>query len=356
MLSKFRLFKKESGQAMVLFALIFIVLCGVAAIVIDVGRVSLEKQHLQNAIDAACLASAQNLPDTTKATATANQYIQLNGYKPSDISISFSNSNNTIDISGAKQVSYTIAKVLGFQSTTVHPIAAATMQGLGAAFGYALFSGSKTSTLIMNGTSQYVGGSSHTNQNFLANGTSITISGACEAMNTVTVNGTQINISNKFPNAPFVTMPDFSATLQLQAQSAGQLYNGDKIYNGSSIVVNNPIYVNGNVTVNGSSFSGKGCVLATGDITFNGSNLNQSTSDAVCFYSKTGNIIVNGSNIELDGILYAPNGCITLNGSYQTVNGRVIGNTVLLNGSYLRIQSGTNELQSLPAGSVKLTQ
>ncbi len=100
--------------------------------------------------------------------------------------------------------------------------------------------------------------------------------------------------NNRFPHADFVDMPDFSETIRLQAEAAGQVYIGNKTYNGSSIVVD-PIYVNGNVTVNGSSFVGKGCILATGNITFNGSNLNASTSDAVCFYSKNGNIIVNGT-------------------------------------------------------------
>ena len=356
MLSKFKLFREESGQAMVLFALIFVILCGFAAFVFDIGNVALEKQHLASAIDAACLAGAKDLPDTSKATATADQYIQLNGYQPSDISISFSNSNNTIDISGSKSVTYTLAKVLGFNNTTVHPSAAATIQSLGASFGYALFSGSKTSPLSFSGSNVYIGGSSHTNQNFVASGSNITITGACEAVNTITTPGSNTNIGNMVPNAAFVAMPDFSQTIMQQAQNAGQLYTGDKTYNGSVINVNQSIYVNGNISITGSSFKGTGCVLATGNITLSGSNLTQSTSDAVCFYSKTGNISVSGSNATLDGILYAPNGCVTIGGSNAIINGRVVSNTFLLSGSNLTIQSGTNELQSLPAGSVKLTQ
>ena len=216
------------------------------------------------------------------------------------------------------------------------------------------FQEAQRTTLIINGINQYVGGSSHTNKNFIANGSNITITGDCEAMGTITVNGSNINIDNRFPYSDFVDMPDFSETIRLQAEAAGQVYTGNKIYNGSSIVVNQPIYVDGNVTINGSSFVGKGCILATGNITFNGNNLNASTNDAVCFYSKNGNIIVNGSGITLDGILYAPNGSITMNGSNQTVHGRVIGNTVIINGSSLTIQSGTNDLRSLPLSSVQL--
>jgi Flp pilus assembly protein TadG len=339
----------ERGQVAVIVAISLIAFIGIMSYVIDVGSLYETRAKLQNAVDAAALAGAQDLPNTSNATATANQYIQLNGYQPSDISITFSDSNQVINVSINKNVAYNFAGVFGLQSGNVYATASAKRVPLGAAFGYTLFSGSVNNTLILNGTNQYIGGSSHTNQNFIANGTNITITGACEAMGTLIINGTGININNRYPNSPFVDMPDFSETIRLQAEAAGQVYSGNKIYNGSSIVVNQPIYVNGNVTINGCSFVGKGCILATGNIIFNGSNLDQSTSDAVCFYSKNGSITVNGSSIALDGILYAPKGSITMNGSNQTIHGRVIGNTVTINGSGLTIQSGTNELKSLPS-------
>jgi hypothetical protein len=45
-----------------------------------------------------------------------------------------------------------------------------------------------------------------------------------------------------------------------------------------------------------------------------------------------------------------------MNGSHQTVNGRVIGNTVTINGSNLSIIGGTSELTSLPSSGVKLVR
>jgi Flp pilus assembly protein TadG len=346
----------EKGVVAVIVALVASALLGLTAFVVDIGAVALEKQKFQNAIDAACLAGAQDLPNISQAAITANNYVQLNGYQPSDISITFSDGNQKINITGVKEISYTFAKIFGLQSTNVNTFAAALKESLGGAFDYALFSGSESTTLTLNGSSQYVGGSSHTNKNFVANGSNITITGVCEAKGTVTTHGSSIHIDNRVPNAAYVAMPDFSETIRLQAEAAGQAYTGNKTYNGSSMVIDQPIYVNGNLTVNGSHFVGQGCVLATGSITFNGSNLNASTTDAVCFYSKNGNITINGSSAEFDGILYAPNGSITMNGSDQTVHGRVIGNTVTINGSSLTIQSGTNELQSLPAGSIRLVK
>lgn len=349
-----QLFKREEGTVIVIVALMLTVLFGFVALATDVGVAYSKKTKLQYAIDATALAAAQELPNTTNATNVANQYIQLNGFTPSDISISFSDSNRTINIQANKTVNLFFAKVLGFNSVNVHPLCSASSESVPAAFNYALFSGSTTSALTLNGSSQYISGSSHANKNFSANGSNLTITGACEAVTTITVNGSQINIDNRVPNSSFVAMPDFSDSIKTLAQQNGHYYTGNQTYNGSNLDISNPIYVEGNVTVNGSHFTGKGTIVATGTITFNGSNLNASGNDAVCFYSQSGNITVNGSGSVFDGILYAPNGTITMNGSSQTVNGRVIGNKVTINGSSLRIISGSNELSSLSTSGVKL--
>ena len=61
----------ESGQAIVILAVTLVVLCGVSALVIDVGKAYVVNRHLQASVDAAALAGAQSLPDPTAAEATA---------------------------------------------------------------------------------------------------------------------------------------------------------------------------------------------------------------------------------------------------------------------------------------------
>lgn len=68
------------------------------------------------------------MPDTYIATNIANEYIKLNGFTPSDISITFINSNNTINIAGTKKVDFIFARVIGFESTTVNLVSAAVKE------------------------------------------------------------------------------------------------------------------------------------------------------------------------------------------------------------------------------------
>jgi len=371
-----KLLKEESGQAMVIFVLVFAVLCGAAGLAIDVGRLTFEKSTLQNAADAAALAGVKDLPDTATANSTAIYYAGQNGVKASEITTTapYNGDSTEIEVVCTKTVSYTFAKVLGLTSKTVSARSVAQKGKLGAAFDYTLFSGDKNETLTINGSSFYVGGDAHSNYKFNINGSSQTITGSGEAVSNFTINGSSITIGDicegssistngsniKIGNrvsspALLIDMPDFSNVIKNQAEAAGQAYTGNKTFNGSGISVDSPIYVNGNVTINGSRFAGKGCILATGDITFNGSNLTNTSGDAVCFYSGK-NITINGSSIALDGIVYAPNGTITMNGSNQIVNGRVVGDKLTFNGSNYRIISGTNDLKSLPGSSAKLIE
>ncbi len=287
--------KNQKGAAAVVVALVMTVLIGFTAFVADIGSVAIEKQKLQNAIDAACLAGAQDLPNTSQATITANNYIQINGYQPSDISITFSDSNHKIHISGTKEVSYKLARVWGFTQTNVstHAVAEKTA-GLGAAFDYAIFSGNKwpdplsfsvrlQNVLVITGLTNTVNGSVHGNYNVDANTSTIIENG--EGVGTVT--GT--HIGNKIPGAPYIPMPDFSSvlpTIKAQAIAAGQYYTGNfSSANASSLNLNQPVYIEGNANLTGISFSGVGSIYAGGKITVTGSSTSYITNSSICIYS-----------------------------------------------------------------------
>ena len=69
---------RDSGQVMVIFIVMLVVLIGATAFAIDIGRVVYAQRELQNSTDAAALAGAQDLPNNT-ATTTARTYSGLSG-------------------------------------------------------------------------------------------------------------------------------------------------------------------------------------------------------------------------------------------------------------------------------------
>lgn len=71
--------RSNDGQVIVFVAALFMVLFGIAALVIDGGRWFQTHRHLQTAADAAALAGVQSLPsDPSGASSIANTYAQNN--------------------------------------------------------------------------------------------------------------------------------------------------------------------------------------------------------------------------------------------------------------------------------------
>src|SRR5256885_11766578 len=76
----------ESGQILVMAALLMVVFLGVVGFAVDYGVMLLERQRLQNAVDAASLAGARALvdgaaPSVAAARAAAPQHLGLHGYQ-----------------------------------------------------------------------------------------------------------------------------------------------------------------------------------------------------------------------------------------------------------------------------------
>ncbi len=349
--------------------LFFLALVGMVA---DLGFVYLEHARLQNAVDAAALAGALSLPNKTdKATSNANLYYGQN-LLPDDpnkkitLTPTYSNNSNQINIrvDGSADTYFLngvgkFLKALGISSTdmskmTITVYAAALVKtgasAAGHCFDYTIFSGSDFDMLPLNGSGLYVDGSVHSDDNLKINGANITVTGLAEAVAQINVNGTNIIIGSQSPNTGVhIDMPDYSS--QIQASALIKL-NGNQQYNGNGLNVTGNMFINGDFQMNGTTITGTGTILATGNIKNNGNNITHTgASGQVCYYSQNGDITINGNNITIDGILYAPKGAIHINGNNITINGRIVANTVQINGSGLRVNGAANPVTSLPTAS-----
>ena len=369
----------EAGQSTVIIAMTMVVICGFAAMAIDIGRVSVERGQLQNAADAAALAGAQALPTASTAKSQAVHYAEINGVSAANTTTTtpYKSNSSKIEVVCSATVDYTFARIFGLTSTTLSARAVAEKTGMsGGAFGYAVFSGSTSDQMQFNSSTLDIAGSTHANADFQMNGSlqkisgnaeavkafasyvsSITIGGTCQG-SSITIYGSTINVPNRVSSpATVIAMPDFSADVKSEASAAGTYYTSSKLYNGGTINVNSSVYVDGgSLTIAGSNFTGQGCMVATGNIQLNGSMIRSSSSSSVCLYSKNGDIQLNTSGLQIDGVLYAPNGFIQINASNITINGRVIAKKVQINGSNVKIVSASGDLTCLPGGSVSLVE
>lgn len=119
--------RSESGQAAVLSVIFMAALLGAIAMVLDVGSWFREQRATQSAADAAALAGAQALPDSTgTANALAATYLGSNGGGAGEYSFSSRNvANDTISVKVTRQADGVFAKLFGIDSVNVHAKASA---------------------------------------------------------------------------------------------------------------------------------------------------------------------------------------------------------------------------------------
>lgn len=299
-------FQREGGQSIILVALAITLLCGVAAIVVDVGMVSVSEGNLQNAADAAALAAARDLPSASTAKTTAVKYAGLNGVDAAGTTVTtpYKGNANRVEVVCTKTVDYTFARVIGLKSTVVTARAVAEKSGGGGCFGYAVFSGGNSLLLGMYSSALNITGSVHSNYSLMITGSSQTITGNAEAVTSLScyvssitiggvaqgasidIQGSTINVPNRLTKAAsFISMPDFSAEVKTEATASGNASTGNKTFYGTNFNVDSSFYVDGNVQVAASTFAGQGTICATKDINMSGSMLKANSGTAVCFYS-----------------------------------------------------------------------
>ena len=121
--------KSKRGQAMILTLVFMTVILGMAAAVVDVGAWYRTHRQMQNNADAAALAGATALPESTgQASSLAVTYANRNGGGVTGSDITFSSrevANDQIQVTARKAVPGVFAKLFGLDSVTVRAHATA---------------------------------------------------------------------------------------------------------------------------------------------------------------------------------------------------------------------------------------
>lgn len=359
-----RSIKNESGAIAIVVALMMVVLIGFSAIVMDYGNIASQKRALQNAVDAACLAAAQELPKNTSAAKdAAAEYLAANAPGALLKSVVFTNSNRKVTVSATINTTYVMARAfVNDDGMTIAAQASAIITNVFGPYDYALFSGSVIDLLQFTGQN-YINGNVHSNNSVKD---SARIDGIVTAAGTI---DGKIHATTKIPDYNNLEMPDFSKLKNLAAHldqttlmAYGATYK-DGTYNMSPDILNallanysnKTVYIDGNVTINGSGICSTGSLITSGDITFNGSGVDMDAGNGLCLATLNGDISFDGGGGDFNGILFAPKGEIGFNGKIDVINGSVIANAVKGNGG-LSIYYNGDAKTSLPDTEIMLVE
>ena len=125
----------ESGQVLVMAALLVGVLLGMAAMAIDIGGWASHRTSLQNDADAIVLAAVQELPDETAAHDIADEWAVKNDINPADMTVTITGvvtgGTPKVTVEIAHTHDFSFAPIFGVESAGVSARATATKWSYG---------------------------------------------------------------------------------------------------------------------------------------------------------------------------------------------------------------------------------
>ncbi len=356
------------GQSIILLVGFLVALMGGVAASVTVGTVYFAQTRLQNAVDAAALAGAQQEMDGGAAT-TNQGYLTQQNMPQAHINISNLNSPpNAVQALGKVTVPGSFASLFGIKQFTVRAKGVA-QYGAGAAFDYAVFQGA-TSTLSLSGNTQ-VNGSAHSNGNMALSGSNC-ITGTLTVGESGSATSGSEKCTTAFTQISYVPMPDWTLA-QVTPQNATVISGSGCNSIPQTLTGNYILYcplnlsgsnsVNGNILVEGgNSVNVSGNAAISGSITVFGGSINLSGNVAEAVTGKGAALAAIGSNsscsmsgnISVNGVVYCPDGPIDISGN-PTVTGAVIGQYVDASGN-ITVTYDAKDVQQVPVQQVSLIQ
>lgn len=222
------------------------------------------------------------------------------------------------------------------------------------ALDYVVFSGSESTDFNLHLSSSNIEGDVYTGKSFNFGGSQLFLEGDIDAKESININAAVAEVNQRNSGVPSIAMPDLDKVIHEKA-GAYVSYEGDKEFRQDNIILKDSIKVENNVSFKGSSFEGNGYVIAGGNIEYNISSLNHNNDNRVVFYSESGDIIINGSDVTINGIVYAPNGKVKFSGSKLTINGRIIADSIEFNGSQLSVYGSPEDLDLVTGQAISKT-
>lgn len=196
---------------------------------------------------------------------------------------------------------------------------------------YVLYSADDT---FINTYNAVINGNVYTGDSFKYSGKNICY--VSEMLNSGSVLG-EIRSMNKADSKS--NMPDYTNKLA-SGVDYRKLLSGKAVLGDGEYDLSEAVFAKDTLHIDRTSFSGKGYVRADSDILYDA--VKNSDDCELFLYSNKGDIIIQGTDLTINGIIYAPKGKIEINAKNLTINGAVIGDSVELNGTNLTVNKMTD--------------
>lgn len=228
----------------------------------------------------------------------------------------------------------------------VEPAAPVAAEEESLVFPYAIFAGSSDEDFSFYGWKSEITGDIYTSGNVWYQGSELYMNGYIRAGGSVTTNSWMTEVTGIEEHTAILEMPDWSESILAKAELLPAI-DPQALISQDQVIANGYYYTEDSITIEGTDFTGDVVIVAKGDITYNVDTLNadEEVTGRVLLYSQEGNITINGSQINIQGVLYAPQGKVEINAYDTTLNGRIVSNSFSYSGSILNVTAAPSDLE-----------
>ena len=216
-------------------------------------------------------------------------------------------------------------------------------------FKYAIFSGNRCRDLKINTKCTNVNGNIYSRNDFVFRGCRLNVLGQC---NTVGYTyGTIYNyrsmyideVNNRYKH---ISIPDWKDKIYENISDDAEYLYRPKLFFRDKLDISDSIVSSHSISFKDTKFLGEGFIVSKNNIIYQSCNRDL-TNSKVFMYSESGNIYINGGDIEFNGILYAPKGKVKICAKKFTLNGRIIADMIETCGCNLIINAGKDDFRKL---------
>lgn len=174
----------------------------------------------------------------------------------------------------------------------------------------------------MNGWLMNVYGSMHSNSNIEANCSVITVNGDCSSVAGSQFNTWQTLLENDPIATEFIEFPDVLSVIKSRLQET--VLN---IENGWTSENDNEFRIYGN------NVTAKSDIFSTKNLVIDPSNCFATDADEGVIICSEGDITIRSTDVDIKGIIYAPNGTVRIESNNFNIHGRIIAKNIIFQGS-----------------------
>lgn len=174
----------------------------------------------------------------------------------------------------------------------------------------------------MNGWLMNVYGSMHSNSNIEANCSIITVNSDCSSVAGAQFNTWQTLLENAPITSEFVEFPDVLSVIKSKLMETVL-----KIENGWTSENDNEFRIYGN------SVTAKSDIFSTKNLVIDPSNCFATDVDEGVIICSEGDITIRSTDVDIKGIIYAPNGTVRIESNNFNIHGRIIAKNIIFQGS-----------------------